>query len=104
MAGKVVVTLSHRALRCDTATTTVEGGAWRNKARRGPEEPDVLIVPGARIYDLVTGPRTSIRARSSIAASEAGQMAASDYVPTFFKKPLAALGGAPPMSPCPSFR
>jgi hypothetical protein len=35
MAGKVVVTLSHRALRCDTATTTVEGGAWRNKARRG---------------------------------------------------------------------
>ena len=28
-----------------------------------------------------------------IAASEAGQMAASDYVPNFFKKPLA-LGGA----------
>ena len=31
--------------------------------------------------------------RSSIAASEAGQMAASHYVPTFFKKPLT-LGGA----------
>ena len=40
-----------------------------------------------------SGPRIPIRARSSIAASEAGQMAASDYVPTFFKKPLA-LGGA----------
>ena len=34
-----------------------------------------------------------LRARSSIAASEAGQMAASDYVPNLLQKPLA-LGGA----------
>ena len=53
----------------------------------GPEEPDVFIVRGARIYDLVPvselpyGPQL-------IAASEAGQMAASDYVPIFFKNRL----------------
>jgi hypothetical protein len=67
----------------------------------GPEEPGVLIVPGARIYDLVSGPRTPIRARSSIAASEAGQMAASDYVPIFFKNRLH-LAGRPQMSTRPN--
>ena len=38
-----------------------------------------------------------LRARSSIAASEAGQMAASDYVPIFFKNRLH-LAGRPQMS------
>ena len=39
-------------------------------------------------------PRTPIRARSSIAASKAGQMAASDYVPKLFKKSLASRGAS----------
>jgi ribonuclease D len=43
----------------------------------------------------------SIRARSSIAASEAGQMAASDYVLMLFKNRLH-LGGRPQMSTRPS--
>ena len=38
----------------------------------------------------------SLRARSSIAASEAGQMATSDYVPIFFKNRLR-LAGRPQM-------
>jgi hypothetical protein len=59
----------------------------------GPEEPDVLIVPGARIYYLVTGPRTSIRARSSIAASEAGQMAAPTTCQPSSKNRLLHLAG-----------
>jgi hypothetical protein len=44
----------------------------------------------------VTGPRTPIRARSSIGAPGAGQMAASDWVPVFFKNRLHS-GGRPRM-------
>jgi hypothetical protein len=58
-------------------------------------------VPGARIYDLVSGLRTPIQARSSIAASEAGQMAAPDYVSMLFKNCLH-LAGRPQMSTRPS--
>jgi len=59
-------------------------------------------VPRARFYDLVSGLRTPIRARSFIAApSEAGQMAASDYVPIFFKNRLH-LAGRPQMGSRPS--
>jgi hypothetical protein len=32
---------------------SVEGGYGATVGETGPEEPDVLIVPGARIYDLV---------------------------------------------------
>ena len=71
---------------------SVEGGYGATVGETGPEEPDEPIVPGARIYDLVSGQRTPIRARSSIAASEAGQMAASDYVPIFFKNRLHLVG------------
>jgi hypothetical protein len=48
-------------------------------------------------FMICSGPRTPIRARSSIAASEAGQMAASDYVLIFFKNCLH-LVGRPQMS------
>jgi hypothetical protein len=80
---------------------SVEGGYGTTVGETRPEEPGVLIVPRARIYDLVPGLRTPIRARSFIAApSEAGQMAASDYAPNFFKNRLH-LAGRPQMSRCP---
>ena len=80
---------------------SVEGEYGATVGETGPEEPDVLIVPGARIYDLVPVRELPIRARSSIAASEAGQMAASDYVPIFFRNRLH-LVGRPQMSTRPS--
>ena len=76
---------------------SVEGGYGATVGETRPEEPGVLIVLRARIYDLVFGLRTPIRARSFIAASEAGQMAASDYAPIFFKNRLH-LAGRPQMS------
>jgi hypothetical protein len=54
-----------------------------------------------RAPEAEESPRTPIQARSSIAASEAGQMAASDYVPIFFKNRLH-LVGRPQMGSRPS--
>jgi hypothetical protein len=71
---------------------SVEGGATVGET--GPEEPDEPIVPGARFYDLVPV-RELPYGRSSIAASEAGQMAASDYAPIFFKNRLHLVGFTP---------
>jgi hypothetical protein len=50
---------------------------------------------------LAVPARTPIRARSSIAASEAGQMAASDYEPMLFKNRLH-FAGRPQMSTRPN--
>jgi hypothetical protein len=82
---------------------SVEGGYGATVGETGPEEPDVPIVPGARFYDLVPVRELPYRPRSSIAASEAEQMAASDYVPIFFKNRLH-LVGRPQMSSRPSKR
>jgi hypothetical protein len=47
----------------------------------GLEEPDVLIVPGARIYDLVPVRELPYGPAAPSLQSEAGQMAASDVPP-----------------------
>jgi hypothetical protein len=39
-------------------------------------------------------PRGMIESKDILVASEAGQMAATDYVPIFFKKPLASRGAS----------
>ena len=58
----------------------------------GPEKPDVLIVPGARIYDLV--PVRELPIRLQLHRCIRGRTDGSfNYVPIFFLKPLA-LGGA----------
>src|SRR6476620_10029839 len=87
-----------------THMESVEGGYGATVGETRSEEPGVLIVPGARLYDLVSGLRTPIRARSFIAASsEAGQMAASDYVPCrSSSKNRLHLAGRPQMSTRPS--
>jgi hypothetical protein len=73
-----------------------EYGATVGETR--PEEPGVLIVPRARVYDLVPVCELPYGPRSFIAApSEAGQMTASDHVPIFFKNRLH-LAGRPQMS------
>jgi hypothetical protein len=49
-------------------------------------------MPGARIYDLVPVRELPYEPAAYIAASEAGQMAASDYVPILFKNRLHLAG------------
>ncbi len=73
---------------------SVEGGYGATVGETGPEEPDELIMlPGARICRVGSGPRTPIRARSSIAASEAGTDGSIRLRADLLQKPLA-LGGA----------
>jgi hypothetical protein len=55
-------------------------------------------VPRARVNDLVPIRELPYRPAAPSLHSKAGQMAASDYVPIFFKNPLH-LSGHPQMSP-----
>jgi hypothetical protein len=79
------------------STNPGSGGYGATVGETGPEEPDVLIVPGARIYDLVPVRELPYGlAALIIAASEAGQMAASDQVSNQPKNRLRS-GGRPQM-------
>jgi hypothetical protein len=65
-----------------------------------PEEPGILIVPRARIYDLVSARELPYGPAAPLLHDKAGQMAASDYVPNFLKNRLH-LAGRPQMSTYP---
>ncbi len=82
---------------------SVEGGYGATVGETRPEEPGVLIVPTEHAFMIWFRSANSHTGRGSIAASEAGQMAASDYVPIFFKNRLH-LAGRPQMSTRPSTR
>jgi hypothetical protein len=74
------------------AGVSVEGGYGATVEETGLEEPDALIVPGARIYDLVPVRELPYGPAAPLMHQRPGQMAASDYVPIFFKKRLHLAG------------
>src|SRR6516164_5839186 len=65
---------------------------WRNSRRDGAGRTRCTHHAWSTHLSFGSSPRTPIWARSSIAASEAGQMAASDYVLIFFKNCLHLAG------------
>jgi hypothetical protein len=82
---------------------SVEGGYGATVGETGSAETEGLIVPRARVNDSVPIRELPYRPAVPSLHPEAGQMAASDYVPIFFKNRLH-LAGRPQMSPDPSTR
>jgi hypothetical protein len=79
-----------------SAMESVEGGCGATVGERGPEESDIPIVPGARIYDLV--PVRELPAGPQLHRCNRDR---TDDVPHLFKNRLH-LAGRPQMSTRPS--